>query len=735
MKMDILQLDTGLLKELAAMAGVATEYFDMWGVRREPPAKSLAKILQAMGFDITSNESVKGELERLSRPELISPTTVLPEGGPVRLEVNLPHSGWATFELEITDENGGSENVSLPSEGGSLEPVEIRQAYGASYGKYILEAGPRPAGYYTLKLKATVGPKAFETGARLIITPAKCFVPEDNKKTWGITLPLYSIRSERNWGIGDLTDLGWIIDWAAALGADFVGILPLHALPLHGGKSPYSPASRLFRHFLYLDLQAEPEFDAAFGGDEKNTLLARAGQLRAAALVDYQGVCTLKLEAAGKMFEQFLKTNFNDAEAITRRGMEFAGFMNSGGEGLVDFGAFMALSEKFRKGWPDWPDGYRAAKEDGVRKFKEENRQSVLFYCWLQWLLDMQLGRLARVAKDAGMRIGIYFDLAVGSLGGGADTWGWPGSFAIGMDAGAPPDNFSLSGQNWGFPPMSPRGMRENGYEVFIETIRSNLKYGGALRVDHALGLFRFFWIPNGMKPADGTYVQYPAADLLGIASLESQRQKAVIVAEDLGTIGEGVREALLAHKMLSYRLLYYERKYPGAALVPPDEYPEMAFCGVNTHDLPTLRGYWAAEDIKMKQELGLYPSEGELVKDLENRETDKKEIIKALKKKGLLADNLKMHSEKELPEGLLTAIYAYLAKTPCLMAALSLDDWLGSLDQQNMPGTISEYPNWMRKTPVPLETFTKDPRASEIAGVFWGEGRGRRPSEAAQGN
>ena len=731
--MHITQIDTGLLKELASMAGVAIEYYDMWGVRREPPAESLARILQEMGFDISSDESIKEGLERLSRPEIIAPSTVLPESGPVRLEINLPYTEGASFELKIENENGNIESVRFPSEGGFLGPAETRQVHGAGYGKYILETAPKPAGYYTVQLKATAGPKVFEEGARLIITPGECFIPADFEKTWGITLALYSIRSERNWGIGDFSDLGAIIGFAASLGADFVGVLPLHALPLPDGKSPYSPTSRLFRNFVYLDLEAEPEFGAVYTRKDKEKLLSRAGKLRASEFVDYEGVYGLKAEAAKKMFGFFLEENYKDDEASTERGEEFAGFVRSGGEGLVDFGAFMALSDKFKTGWPAWQDGFKKAGSAEVLHFKEANRRDVLFYCWLQWLIDSQLARLSKKAEQAGMRAGLYFDLAVGSLGGGADTWGWPGSFATGMDVGAPPDNFSLSGQNWGFPPMPPGKIRENGYEVFIETIRSNLKYGGILRIDHALGLFRFFWIPRGMKPAEGAYVQYPASDLLGIAALESSRQNAIIVAEDLGTIGEGVREALLKNKMLSYRLLYYERKYPSAELVAPRDYPHMAFCGVNTHDLPTLWGYWAAEDIKMKKSLGLYPSEEEYAKDLENREVDKQAIAGALQKEGLLPDNFQMSADKdikEMPEGLLPAVCAFLARTSCLLAALSLDDFIGAIDQQNMPGTTTQYPNWMKKTPIPLEAFTKDPKGRMIAGAFWREGRGREPFE-----
>ena len=322
--------------------------------------------------------------------------------------------------------------------------------------------------------------------------------------------------------------------------------------------------------------------------------------------------------------------------------------------------------------------------------------------------MDRQLAEAADLAKRLGMPVGLYNDLAIGSIGGGSDAWNFQDVIAGGIDVGAPPDDFNLNGQNWGFPPIVPAGLKKTGYEFFIQTIRKNMKYSGALRIDHALGLFRLFWIPAGMAASQGAYLKYPSEDLLKIIALESVRNKTIVIAEDLGTIGENVRETLLRFRMLSYRLLYFERDYPAPSFTRPEKYPDMALCSVTTHDLPTIYGYWAGRDLEVKKRLGLFPDEASLHRHLSERERDKSLLLEALKSAGMALKGGPGAASAMGPE-LCLAIYEYLARTSCKLATVSLDDAIGTMDQQNMPGVTDSYPSWMQKAPVTLEQIMSD--------------------------
>jgi 4-alpha-glucanotransferase len=319
------------------------------------------------------------------------------------------------------------------------------------------------------------------------------------------------------------------------------------------------------------------------------------------------------------------------------------------------------------------------------------------------------------------MAVGLYHDLAIGSIGGGSDVWCYQDMIAAGVDVGAPPDDYSINGQDWGFPPLIPEKLKDRGYEIFVHTIRKNMRYGGALRIDHALGLFRLFWIPKGTAPKDGAYVRYPSEDLLRIIALESVRNRTVVIAEDLGTIGENVREALKKFHMLSYRLFYFERDYPDPSFLPPERYPNMALCAVTTHDLPTLYGYWIGQDLKTKKKLGMYPDHNIWQRQVNERERDKELILSALKSHGILPDGYPSNPKRipRMTPELCLAIYRYLAKTPCKLILVSLDDIMGTLNQQNMPATVDSYPNWIQKTPLTLEEILSDKRFSDLSEVF----------------
>jgi 4-alpha-glucanotransferase len=321
--------------------------------------------------------------------------------------------------------------------------------------------------------------------------------------------------------------------------------------------------------------------------------------------------------------------------------------------------------------------------------------------------------------------VGLYQDLAVGSSESGSDAWGSPGVFAFGLDVGAPPDAFNLGGQNWGFPPLNPIALRESGYELFIQTIRKNLRYAGALRIDHALGLFRLFVIPKGAEARHGAYLRFPTDEMLKIIALESVRARAAVIAEDLGTIGPEVREGLLAHCMLTYRLFYFERHWDDdLSFRAPEEYPELAFAAVTTHDLPTLRGYWSAHDVEVRNSLGMYPTEDAREKDIWQRGVDRQLMLDALRP--LLPEDFPASAEEvpEMTEDLLLAIHRHLARTPARMVAVSFDDTLSVLDQQNMPGTIDTHPNWRQKLPISITDIPRTNIPYALARIFRDENR-----------
>jgi 4-alpha-glucanotransferase len=538
---------------------------------------------------------------------------------------------------------------------------------------------------------------------------------------------LYALDSGRNQGVGDLTDLGDMVRWTARdLGGDFVGINPLHAIPntFPFGISPYASTSRLYTNFIYIDLEKvsdSPEYKSLTNSKSfKNEMQA----LKNAELIDYEGVAALKMRALRVAYKEFHERHIT---AATPEAEDFYRYVEAEGESLEGFAAFAAIEEHVKAAhpdlyhWKDWPPEYRDHDGPGVREFIRTHEKEVMFYQYVQWLADRQLSGVFDEAKELGMGVGLYQDLAVGSSGAGSDAWTYPEVFALGMEAGAPPDAFNLNGQAWGFPPLNPERLRESGYELFIQTIRNNLRYSGALRIDHVLGLFRLFWVPEGMGAREGTYVSYPSEDLLRIVALESVRNEAVIIGEDLGTIGDDVREALPRFGMLSYRLFYFERDWSQATFLPPEEYPEQALTAVTTHDLPTLRGYWDGHDIEVKKEIGLYPDEETLERDISERERDRGFIVDTLSY--CLPEGYQPPAEMT-PE-LSLCVHRHLARTPCRMVVVSLDDVLGVLNQQNMPGTIDQHPNWRQRCRVELSEVMRNEHAKALSEMFHEEGRG----------
>ncbi len=579
-------------------------------------------------------------------------------------------------------------------------------------------------GYYNLNLFYMSSGFGLSGTSRIIVTPEICWLPPqlqplatsggnpdypEKNRTWGTSLNLYALRSERNWGVGDFTDLRRVTEWTADLGGGFVGINPLHAIPNRRpfGVSPYSPVTRLYKNPIYLDVTIVPDVaESSTAPDliDSEGFQSQLSVLRNSPLVDYTNVSSLKATVLRLAFDSFYETHFIKASP---RGRDFEAYVQSEGKLLENYALFAAIQEKTSiASWQKWPTEYRDIDSPEVETFRRENEREVLYHQYVQWLIEGQHNEVAERGHQLSMPVGLYHDLAVGSSGDGFDAWINDNIIAKGIDVGAPPDDFNPSGQNWGFPPFDPEEMRKSGYEFLVQTIRKNMMRAGALRIDHALGMFRLFWVPEGTEPVKGAYVRYPSEDILRIIALESVRNKTVVIAEDLGTVGEDVRETLARFRMLSYKILYFERNYPDPSFKLPERYPDLSLCTVTTHDLPTICGYWAGRDIEEKTRLRLFPNDELRERQIRERQRDRELLLEALKSQGLLPDNFSTDPSSLciMIPSLCLIIYEYLSLTPSKLLAVSLDDIIGTLDQQNMPGTVDTYPNWMRKTPVSLE-------------------------------
>jgi 4-alpha-glucanotransferase len=545
-------------------------------------------------------------------------------------------------------------------------PAEIRLEDGTSVT--VDRALPRdlPAGYHQLQPRRG-------KARPLIVAPGACHLPADFR-TWGWAIQLYAARSRRSWGIGDLGDLRWLGRWGAGQGAGIALINPLAApaptLPQQA--SPYFPSSRRFRSPLYLRIE---EVDGAREVDEVRDLARRARRLNRERLIDRDEVFTLKTAA----LEAIWKT------ARRRRDAGFEAFRRDQ-PGLEEFGRYCALAERHGAGFRQWPVEYQHPASPAVARLAREPRmrERILFHQWLQYQVDRQLGR-------ASAAMPVMQDLPIGFDAEGADGWAFQDVLARGMSVGAPPDEFNTKGQNWGLPPFVPDKLRGAGYEPFAQTIRACLRHAGGLRIDHVMGLFRLFWIPSGMDPKDGAYVRGNADDLLAIVALESQRARAVIVGEDLGTVEDHVRGQLAALGVLSYRLVWFER-------TAPSHYPENALAAVTTHDLPTIAGLWSGSDLLVQTELGLSPNEA-----------GTREIKSRVRR-------MTRANARTAPAEAVARVHETLARAPSRLLTATLDDAMVVEERPNMPATNDEWPNWRLALPRPIETLKKDRLAARIA-------------------
>ena len=562
------------------------------------------------------------------------------------------------------------------------KPAELRLEDGTALRVDAALPPDLPLGYHELR--------ALDGGAtvRLIVSPGRCYLPAD-WHTWGWAVQLYALRSAESWGMGDLGDLRRLGQWSATdLGAGILLINPLHAVTpvLPQQPSPYFPSSRRFRNVLYLRVEEVP--GAAEAGIELEPLAAAGRALNRQRRIDRDAIFRLKMQALGRLWSRF-----GGDPAFDR-------YCHEQGDALQQFAIFCALAEHYGRGWQAWPAEYRRPDAPAVARFAAERADRVRFHQWLQWLLDAQLARAAA-------ELPVMQDLPIGVDPNGADAWAWQDVLATEVTVGAPPDKYNTLGQDWGLPPFIPHKLRAAAYEPFRQTIRATLRHAGGLRIDHVMGLFRLYWIPQGMDPSLGAYVRYAADELLAIVTLESQRARAVVVGEDLGTVEEGVQERLAAHRLLSYRLLWFEAD-------PPARYPELALAAVTTHDLPTIAGLWSGADLRTQQRLGLRPNEAGL-----------REIAERLQAMTGLPEGAKVHE-------VIVRAHQLLAEAPSVVVTATLEDALAVEERPNMPSTTAEWPNWSLALPASLEDLETQALARAVADTLK---RRRSPQASRRGS
>ncbi|MGE3931870.1 MAG: 4-alpha-glucanotransferase [Rhodospirillaceae bacterium] len=711
-----------ILAQLCHAAGVTPDYRDAWDRPQSSPAEVVRAVLGAMGLPAADDDQAAASLRALEeRPwrRPLPPVLVLRSDSPIVLPLSIPAAlGGVVLAWTLRTEDGGSRFGSVRID--SLPVEGTREIDGATVERrrFELPVTP-PLGYHRVGLDGL----GIAVEAALIVVPHAAYLPpaaEDGARLWGLAIQLYGLRSARNWGVGDFSDLAAFADAAGGLGASFVGLNPLHERfptnPAHA--SPYAPSHRGFLDVLSIDPSAIEGYAgcAAAQPDE-----GRLAALRAAGLVDFPGVAAAKLPALEALYRAGLPRWSADPD--------FARFRAERGAALDRLCLFEALAERFRDrgGWPAWPPEFRDPESPAVRAFAAEAADRIGYHAWLQWQADRQLGAAAARARAAGMPVGLYRDLALGADGGGAETWACQAAYAKAVSTGAPPDDWNRLGQDWGLPPFDPLALREAAYAPFVATVRANMRHAGALRIDHVMSLMRLYWLPHGVRADAGCYVRYPFEDLLGIVALESVRARCMVIGEDLGTVPPEIRTALAEARVLSYRLAIFEMDGP-SHYKPPEHYPRGAMVTISTHDLATLPAYWRSIDIDVRDRLGLFPDAAVAADVRSQRLRDRAGLVQALKQAGLLAPDHPDAPEEATP-ALVEALHAFLARTPAILFAVDLADLVGEVAQVNVPGTTDQHPNWRRKIDPPVEAVASHPVIAGMAAVI---GRDRpRPRES----
>jgi 4-alpha-glucanotransferase len=719
-----------LLDLAARLWRIDPEYWDIWGRKHITSDDTKRAILQGLGVEAATDESLRASIEARRRKEwtrLAPPCLVVTQHTSIELPLHAPVDlSQETAQIEIREEAGPTHPLEFALAG--YPECGHAELDGHAYvRKQVTLPGNLPLGYHDIHIR--LGNRRQVT--RLVVAPARAYAHPtlaDGGKLAGIALALYGVRSARNWGCGDLRDLHGVVDWVADdAHASFIALNPLHAIynrrPYN--TSPYLPECIFYPNYLYLDVESIDDFQHSrrvrrlWSQPETQRQLAA---LRSSEYVEYEQVGAWKLRFLKLAFLEFLREH----RAGSPRALRFNRFLADEGDLLKRFATYCALDEYLHARnpnlwtWPDWPAPYQDPDSPETQAFRKKHWRLFLFHCYVQWQLSIQLAAAQAYARQKGLAIGLYHDLALATDRFGADLWAQRPFFVSGCRVGSPPDDFAPKGQDWGFPPPCSEEHRENGYRLFTESIRKNCRYGGALRIDHVMRFFRLFWIPEGTDATAGAYVRENYDDLIRILALESVRQQVIVVGEDLGTVEPFVRETLDRVGILSYRLFYFEKRTNGQ-FKSYAEYPERALVSSTTHDLPTLAGFWSGEDIEARRRAGMFPDDAMYHRQVAERALEKQKVLDLLHS----LDLLPVYSPTsallipEMTGELHNAVIGFLALTPSQLLAVNQEDLTKEIAQQNLPATTWQYPNWSHKMKYTLEELRTAPVPRDFVTMF----------------
>lgn len=652
------------ISERAAQSGIETEYWDAYGRRRVVGAEVLARLVEVLS--VTGNET----------PRMAPKTVVLRQGSSrFALPLNAPEHSTLRWQISLDQRTVGGE--------GQSRSIELPDNL--------------PVGTFPLRIEVTSPQGPYQglhvEDCTLLVAPSQAYQGEDHSsRSWVLAVQLYGVRSRRNWGHGDFTDLTRLIALSAEHGAAGIGLNPLHALFDDHAEhaSPYSPSSRLFLNPLYIDVEAVPEF----AGVKAAGLEEALERLRSRDIVDYAGVAKAKAHALRLAYAVFCEGK------DSQRQRDFQQFREARGSILQRYAAFELMRRRFERPWWEWPAEWRAPNEAAIARLCQTQAQEVGFFEFVQWLADHQLEQCRVRGEQLGLPIGLYLDLAVGVRPDGFDAWDDQDSYLAALSIGAPPDALNVAGQDWGLIGLNPASLEAQGFDPFRRMLHSAMRFAGAIRLDHVLGLKRLYLIPKGVPADQGAYVQFPFEALLAVTAQESVQHKCIVIGEDLGTVPEHFRETLADWGIWSYQVMMFERSQNGD-FHPQKNYRQNALVTFNTHDLPTFTGWMTTHDLQEKKRLGLEAGETE----------DERKVAQAALRKALRVEHPKSCD--------FSAAAAYLAATPARLLAVSVEDVFDVKDQPNIPGTTDQHPNWRRRLPVCLEDWKNNEALSSIAGIM----------------
>lgn len=680
-------------KNVAEQLGIAVSHYNIEGQLIHASPETLDYFTELLRFS-DKTKSVKAK-------KTFDDVWVVSENTPIEYDISRLMGSEIDFSRPVNVE------CCLIDEDGKKQPLK-------TFSSPDITLPPQPYGYYRLQIRC----HDHHYSVRLLVQPTTVYQPPllNEKKAWGLNVQLYSLRSARNWGIGDFGDLGYLIKSAVKFGVDFIGINPLHLLypAVPEWASPYSASSRRWLHYIYIDIESLPEFKLCRTAQQ--WVLRQQEQiihLREAELVDYDNVSQLKLTVLEQLFDFFHRSK---SKNILARREEFAHFVEQQGEPLLWQGLFNVLDcqehealpeDENRIGWLGWRKEWHTLTTKKRNALLTKYHEQIMFYSWLQWLAEQQLNELREICRQSGMSLGIYGDLAVQSSRGSADVWSDPELYCVNASVGAPPDPLGPVGQNWNLPPYNPSVLKARGFQPFIDMLRANMRHFGILRIDHVMGLFRLWLIPEGKSAAEGIYVHYPFEELMAILAIESQRNQCLIVGEDLGTVPDEVRSKLNAFSIFSYFVLYFEQRhrfFPKA-----EDYPHNAFATIGTHDVPSLASFWHCRDLELFGGLNVL-NEAALAQKYDQRLIDKQALLDTLHRDGYLPSHYEGDAlSMAMHDYLNRMIHCYLAQSGSKLIGVQLENLLGQEVSFNLPGTSSEYPNWRKKLALPLEYLFND--------------------------